>query len=163
MDQVKQQVWIAEGLIDQYGDILRRYMKAWSSQEEAECHVLHGEIERVYPAIWEQLDSAAKLTQGTGRTTDHYSRIRSRPDLVTSNALATVDERVVGITTLPTKTIVTSQLTMRHNQEGVDIARQAARALKEAWPELDWTPPATPNVDIRGGFFSQLFRRIFGG
>jgi len=112
VDQVKQQVWIAEGLIDQYGDILRRYMKAWSSQEEAECHVLHGEIERVYLEIWEQLDGAAKLTQSTGRTTDD-SQIRARPDLVT-------------------------------------------------WPELDWTPPATLHVDIRGGFFSQLFRRIFG-
>lgn len=163
MDQVKQQVWIAEGLIDQYGDIVRRYVRAWKDDNASEQHVLHGELERIYPAIWEHLDGAAKLTQNTNRTTDNYSRIRSRPDLVTSNAIANVESKVVGVAHLPTKTVVTSQLTMRHNEEGVGIAREAANALKGAWPELDWTPPVAPNVDLRGGFFSKLIRKFTGG
>ena len=161
MDQVKQQVWIAEALIDQYGDIIRRYQEAWSAQDEAECHVLIGELERIYPGIWEQLDSAAKLTAGAGRDTDTYARIRARPDLVTTNALASVTSRVVGTTHLATKTVVTSELLMQHNQDGVDIAREAVRALQATWPELDWTPPApTGDIDVRGGFFSRLLRRL---
>lgn len=140
VDQVKQQVWIAKGLIDQYGDIVRRYVQAWKDDNDAEQHVLHGELERIYPAIWEHLDSAAKLTQSTGRTTEGYSGLRSRSDLVTSNAVASVSSQVVGVTHLATKTVITSELKMRHNEEG----------------------PA-PDVDLRGGFFSKLFRRFTGG
>ncbi|MFN0246278.1 MAG: hypothetical protein ACKV2T_05190 [Kofleriaceae bacterium] len=143
MDQVKQQVWIAIGLVDQYGDILRRYDEAFLEQNEAECHVLRGEVERVYPSIWEHLDGAAKLTAGSGRAIDAYAQIRAHPELVTTNALASVDPH-----------------TLRQNQEGIDLARAAARALQHAWPELDWTPPATPDVDLRGGFFGRLLRKI---
>ncbi|MGE0398957.1 MAG: hypothetical protein AB7T06_19770 [Kofleriaceae bacterium] len=163
MDQVKQQVWIAEGLIDQYGDVLRRYTQAWKRDDDSEQHVLHGEIERIYPAIWEHLDSAAKLSQSSGRTTDAYSQVRARPDLVTSNAIANVESKVVGVTHLPTKTVITSELRIKHNEEGLAIARQASRALKDAWPEIDWTPPSTPNVDLSGGFFSKLIRKLTGG
>jgi hypothetical protein len=143
VDQVKQQVWIAIGLVDQYGDILRRYDEAFLEQNEAECHVLRGEVERVYPAIWEHLDGAAKLTQGAGRDAGSYAQIRARPDLVTTNALANIDAH-----------------TLMTNQEGIAIARAAADALQRVWPELDWTPPATPDVDLRGGFFGRLLRKI---
>jgi len=163
MDQVKQQVWIAEGLIDQYRDVLRRFLKAYSDQDESEQHVLHGEIERIYPCIWEQLDSAAKLSSTAGRSIDAYSRIRTQPGLETGAAIARTDEKFVGASIGPRSTTYTFQLTVKHNDEGVTIAKQAAVALKGAWPEVDWTPPATPDVDLRGGFFSKLIRRFTGG
>lgn len=164
MEQVKQQVWIAEGLIDQYRDVLRRYLQAYSDKNDSEQHVLHGEIERIYPGIWEQLDSAAKLSAEAGRNIDAYSRIRTQPGLETGAAIARTEEKFVGASIGVRKTTYTFEMTVTHNQEGINIAKQAATALKSAWPEVDWTPPAAPEVDLRGGgFFGRLIRKLTGG
>jgi hypothetical protein len=161
MDQVKQQVWIAEGLIDQYGDVLRRYLQAYRDKNDNEQSVLHGEIGRIYPGIWEQLDSAAKLSSDAGRDIGAFSRIRSQPGLETGAAIAKTEEKFVGASVGLTKTTYTFEMKVTHNEEGIQIARQAADALKSAWPELDWTPPATPEVDLGGGgFFSRLLRKL---
>jgi hypothetical protein len=160
MEQVRQSVWVAESLIGQYEQVMRRYMAAWQQQNEPEMSVLRGEIERVYPSIWEHLDDAAAKTRGVGRGTEGYAAVRGRPGLEVGAAIANVRERVVGIEHKLTKTVVKSELSVHHNAEGLAHARDAVAALKAAWPELDWTPPKEPEVDLRPrGLFARLFGR----
>jgi hypothetical protein len=158
MEQVRQSVWIADSLITQYASVMARYMDAWKDDNPIEMSVLRGEIERVYPAIWEHLDQAAATTREAGRSLESYAAVRANPGLERGAAIADVQERVVGMEYKLTKTVVKSELTVRHNHEGVALARQAAAALRATWPELDWTPPAEPDVDLRPrGLFARLF------
>jgi len=158
MDQVRQSVWIAESLIAQYLGVLRRYQGAWKVGDEGEMSVLRAELERVYPSIWEHLDGAAAKSRAAGRAPEAYAAIRSRPGLDVRTAITDVQERVVGVKHEVDRSIYTSQLTVQHNTDGVALARDAAAALKAAWPELDWTPPKEPDVDLRPrGFFARLF------
>src|SRR5688500_2874448 len=58
------------------------------------------------------------------------------------------------------KTIVTFELTIQQNREGLAAARRAADALRGVWPELDFTPAPDPGVDLRPrGFLARLFGR----
>ena len=58
------------------------------------------------------------------------------------------------------KDIYTVRGTAKVNQRGIDSARAASAALKAAWPDIDWTPPAPIDIDLRPrGFFARLFGR----
>jgi hypothetical protein len=160
MESVRQSVWIAESLIDQYASVMTRYLAAWKDDNEPEMAVLRGEIERVYPSIWEHLDAAGLRTRDLGRDAGAYFAIRQTPGLEIGAAIANVTEKVVGVTPGLRGTTVTSQINVHHNAEGVELARQAAAALRTAWPEADWTPPSEPEVDLRPrGLLARLFRR----
>src|SRR5688572_28067852 len=123
--QVRQHVQIAEGLIDQYPEAMDRYMTAWKESEDAEMSVTRAEIERVYTGIWEQLDAAARLTESAGRAADQFRQIRSTPGLEVGAAFFDTRERVAGITPGIGKTTVKSELTVKHNAQGIELARKA--------------------------------------
>lgn len=154
--QLRQHVQIAEGLLEQYPDALARFMAAWKESEDAEMSVTRAEVERVYTGLWEQLDAAARLTEGAGRAADRFRELRATPGLEVGAAIFDTRERVAGVTPGLRGTKVTSELTVQHNTHGVELARQAVRALQAAWPELDWTPPETPDVDLRPGGLGRL-------
>ncbi len=147
---------IAEGLIDQYTDAMARFTTAWKDSEDAEMSVVRAEVERVYTGIWEQLDAAAELTEATGRSAGQYREIRLTPGLEVGAAIFDARERVAGISPSIRGAQVRSELTVQHNVSGVDLARRAARDLKEQWPELDWTPPDEPDVDLRPAGFGRV-------
>ncbi len=136
-EAVRQQVWIAEGLIVQFGEVLERLAKAFDAQR-AEAHVLRAEVERLYPAIWDHLDTAATLTRRAGRSTEAFARVRELPGLVTAHAFdAMIDRRNLG------------------------LAREAVRGIKDAWPDLDWTPPRVhEDIDVRGGWLGRVLRKL---
>lgn len=154
--QVRQHVQIAEGLIDQYPEVMARFMTAWKESEDAEMSVTRAEVERVYTGIWEQLDAAARLTEDAGRSADRFREIRATPGLEVGAAIFDTRERVAGVSPGLRGTKVKSELTVKHNVQGVDLARQATRALQAIWPELDWTPPEMPDVDLRPGGLGRL-------
>lgn len=149
--QVRQHVQIAEGLIDQYPEAMSRFMNAYKEADDAEMSVSRAELERVYTGIWEQLDAAARMTETAGRTVGEYRAIRSTPDLEVGAAIFDTRERVAGLSPGIGGTKVRSQLTVQHNTRGVELARRASRALQAAWPDVDWTPPEIPDVDLRSG------------
>ena len=148
-ERVRQHVQIAEGLVDQYPDAIARYMFAWKEDEEAEMSVTRAEVERVYTGIWEQLDAAARLAEAAGRPVPELRAIRSAPGLEVNVAIFDSRDKVVGFTPGIRGTTVKSELTVEHNVQGVELAKRAIGAFQAAWPELDWTPPATPDVDLR--------------
>jgi len=159
-EQVRQGIWIAESLVAQYGDVLRRYKQMWQEQRDTEQSALRAELERLYPAIWEHLDGAAELTRKAGRDRTAYDQIRNTPGLERAAAIAEVAERHVGSALKGLDTVHTFELTIKHNAEGLQFALRAAQAIKAAWPELDWTPPQEPEVDLRPrGFFARLLGR----
>jgi len=163
--QVRQHVLIAAGLIDQYQEAMARMMTAWQESDDAEMSVTRAEVERVYTGIWEQLDTAARLTEHAGRSTESFRQLRSTPGLEVGAAIGDVQERVVGMTPGIGKTTVKSRLTVTHNADGVALARRATTALQESWPEVDWTPPETPDVDLRPGGLGRIVEglaRLFG-
>jgi len=149
-------VQIADGLIEQYPDAMSRFMAAWKESDDAVMSVTRAEVERVYTGIWEQLDDAARLTEGEGRAVDQFREIRSTPGLEVGAAIFDTRERVAGISPGMGGTKVKSELTVQHNAQGVELARRASRVLQAAWPELDWTPPVTPDVDLRPGGIGKL-------
>jgi len=161
--QVRQHVQIAEGLVEQYPEALERYLTAWSESNEAEMSVTRAEVERVYTGIWEQLEAAARLTEGAGRSAARYREVRATPGLEVGAAIFNTDERVIGVKPVLRGTKVKAELSVQHNSEGLELAGQAMRALQEVWPELDWTPPETPDVDLRprglGGWIAGWFKK----
>lgn len=120
--------------------------------------VLRAEIERVYAAIWEHLDDAATKTRAASRSTAAYATLRSSIDA--SAAIANVNEKYAGMDPGFTRVKATFELTVRHNQEGIEQATRAIAALQDVWPDLDWRPVEQPEVDLRPrGLLSRLFGR----
>jgi hypothetical protein len=158
--QVRQCVQIAEGLVGQYSDVMNRFTQAWKDDNESEMSVLRAEVERIYAGIWEQLDDAAAKTRAAGRSTDGYVAVRQSRALDAGAAIASVNEKFVGISPGISKGKAKFELTVRHNAEGIAHARQAIGVLQSLWPELDWKPVDEPQVDLRPkGLLSRLFRR----
>jgi hypothetical protein len=158
--QVRQSVQIADGLVGQYSDVMRRFMTAWKTDNDAEMSVLRAEVERIYGGIWEHLDDAAAKTRAAGRSTDAYTAVRSSRALDAGAAIANVNEKFVGFEAGISKTKAKFELTVQHNAEGIEHAKHAIAALQSVWPELDWKPVVEPEVDLRPkGLLSRLFRR----
>ena len=157
--QVRQSVQIADGLVGQYSDVMRRYVQAWKDDNDSEMSVLRAEVERVYTGIWEQLDDAAMRTRAAGRSTDTYTAVRSSSGLDAGAAIANVNEKYLGTEYGITRNKAKFQLTIQHNTDGLNYAKQAIAALQSVWPELDWRPVEEPQVDLRKGFFAKLFGR----
>jgi hypothetical protein len=158
--QVRQCVQIADGLVGQYSDVMKRFTQAWQHDNEAEMSVLRAEVERIYAGIWEQLDDAAAQTRAAGRSIDDYAAIRNSRALDAGAAIANVNERFVGFEPGISKGKAKFELSVRHNAEGIAHAKQAIAALQATWPELDWKPFDEPQVDLRPkGLLSRLFRR----
>lgn len=159
--QVRQSVQIADGLVGQYGDVMNRYIKAWKEQDDSEMSVLRAEIERVYTAIWEQLDDAAAATRLAGRSIDAYAAVRGSGALDAGRAIKNVEEKFKGFQVgVLDKGKAKFQLTIQHNTDGLDHAKRAIAALQGVWPELDWRPVEEPQVDLRPkGLFGRLFGR----
>jgi hypothetical protein len=160
VEQVRQPLLIADSLIAQYRDVVRQFIQAWKDGNDAEMSVQRAHIERVYTGIWEQLDDAARTTQGAGRSIDGYLAIRHAPGLVVGAAVADTTEKLVGVTPGVRKTTYTFELKIHQNGEGLAAAEQALGAMRAAWPELDFTPAPAPDVDLRPrGLLSRLFGR----
>lgn len=162
---LRQAVLIAGTLIDQYADVVRRLLAARADGDEPEEHVLRAEVERIYGAIWEHLDEAARSSRAAGRDVSAYERIRARPELDVAVAVGDVSGRVTDVVEEGRWTKITTEARVVHNKGGVELARAGAAALREAWPELDWTPGDAPDVDLRPasskivGAIAKLFGR----
>lgn len=159
MQQVKQNVLIADDLLLQFRSVAGRITHAMASQQDSDLSSLRAESERLYRGIWEHLDAAAAQTRSAGRSTDAYAAIRATADTAVGVTGARAD--VVGIEHKATKDIYTIEATTSLNGHGLDSAAQASAALKATWPDVDWTPPApAPDVDLRPrGLLSRLFGR----
>ncbi|MGE0551273.1 MAG: hypothetical protein AB7O24_22230 [Kofleriaceae bacterium] len=166
MQIVRQHILIADSLIVQYDQVIRRFMDAWGHDDDTEMSLLRAELERIYTAIWENLDAAARGTQAANRPVSAYGAIRSAPGLDAGAAIRDVSEQFVGSRRIEgglfgrDKIETTHKLTVAHNQQGLEIARKAVEALRTVWPELDWTIAPDPVVDLRPrGLLSRLFGR----
>ncbi len=148
--QVRQAVLVANTLIDEYRVVIDRYMVAWAHPENGiDAETIRPEIERVYTGIWEQLDTAAQLTRSAGRATAGYDQLRADPRLVVGAAIARADEKHVSTTVLGTRAVHKFELTVHHNGEGIQFARQASTALAAEWPEVDFRTTEEPVPDLR--------------
>jgi hypothetical protein len=164
-EEIRQGVLVAGTLIDQYAGVVRRLLEARAIGNDPEEHVLRAEVERVYGAIWEQLDGAARASRAAGRAVVAYDQIRARPDLDVAVAVSDVSGRVDDVRDEGRFMKVTTEARVVHNKGGVELARAAAASLRDAWPELDWTVHDTPDVDLRPasskiiGALAKLFGR----
>jgi hypothetical protein len=163
---VRQSVLVADTLIGQYKLGLERMIEAWKNPDQGEhMETMRADLERSYVAIWEQLDSAAKLTQSAGRSAAAYAEIRATPGLEVNVAVADANEKYLGSKIRGTRVVEKFQLNVKHNHEGIAFARKAVAALKAAWPELDWVVVDEPVVDLRPGGIGRLIvglSRLFG-
>jgi hypothetical protein len=158
MQQVKQNVQIADDLALQFQSVVGKITAAAASQKDMDLSALRAESERLYVGIWEHLDVAAAHTRNAGRSTDGYAAARAQTD--TAVGVMDVTSEVVGIQHGLTRDTYTVRGTARLNQRGIESARLASAALKAAWPDIDWTPPALLDIDLRPrGFFARLFGR----
>jgi hypothetical protein len=166
MEQVRQAVNIARGLIDQYRDVIKLLEKLSlratnDAGAAAEYSVRRGEAERLYGAIWEHLETAAAATAHMERSRAAYDAIRSEPGLDVTSAL--VDRGARATQTLGGEHVIMGSGTLDENVVGIDAARRAINALMAVWPEVDWTPPPpTPDVDLRPSGLLGLLARLFG-
>ncbi len=161
MQQVRQSVMIADDLVTQFQVIARKMAAAAADTDDSELPQLRAEAERVYTAIWEQLDAAAALSVATGRSISGYTAIRSSPELEAHVGIGGVTSEVIGIREGRKHDIVTVQGSVATNSQGLEHARRAIQALQAVWPDIDWTPaPPPPEVDLRPrGLLSRLFGR----
>jgi hypothetical protein len=159
MQQVKQNVQIADDLALQFQAVVGKIVAAAASQSDMDLSAHRAESERLYTGVWEHLDAAAAHTRNAGRSTDAYAALRAKAD--TAVGVTGVSSEVVDVKYGTTKDVYTIQGSAKLNAHGIESARQASAALKAAWPDIDWTPPAPmPDIDLRPrGFFSRLFGR----
>ena len=159
MQQVKQNVLIADDLLLQFRSVVGRITHAMASQQDSDLSSLRGESERLYAGIWEHLDVAATQSRSAGRSTDAYAAIRATADRSVGVTNAHAD--VVGVQHKTNVDIYTVEAKTSFNAKGIEAAAQASAALKATWPDVDWTPPAPmPDVDLRPrGLLSRLFGR----
>jgi len=164
--RVKQHVQLAEMLLDQYGQVVERMLRAWwnanddkgSVLESEDAEVLGAEAQRLYAGTWEQLDGAAAAARAAGRPVEAYAAI-----------LAAGVDRATAIRGVTFKhstavklrrTYDRTQLTLEQNEAGLAAAREAVAGFHAAWSELDWTPHVEPEVDLRPrGLLGRLFNR----
>jgi hypothetical protein len=159
MQQVKQNVLIADDLALQFQVVVGRITAAAASQQDTDLSALRAESERLYVGIWEHLDVAAAQTRNAGRSADAYVALRANAD--TAVGVTNVSSEVVGVEHGWNKDVYTVRGSAKLNARGIESARSASAALKAAWPDVDWTPPAPlPDIDLRPrGFFARLFGR----
>ncbi len=165
---VRSSVLVARTLIGEYERGVQRVLAAYAAKDHDEQDSSRADVERVYGAIWEQLDSAAALTRKAERSTAAYTEIRSLQGLVVGAGVLGVKESAakhVGTRREGGKTVDVYETTLELHRNGTGIrrAREAATALELAWPELDWhdanadepVPDLTPN-----GLGARLVRLI---
>ena len=167
--QVRSSVLVARTLIDEYATAQKRFVAAWRAQDDTEQGLIRAELERVYGAIWEQLDAAAKKTEAAGRSIAEYIEVRNDPTLDTAVAVKDVREtaRVAGTEYRGGQswTTVRRRLHMHDNESGLDSARRATKALEGAWPELDWRDTSAdepvPDLTTGGGKIAKWLGKLF--
>lgn len=159
MQQVKQNVLIADDLLLQFRSVAGRITHAMASQQDSDLSALRGESERLYAGIWEHLDAAAAQTRAAARSTDAYVAIRATADR--SVGVTNVRAELLSIESKGDKDIYHTRAETSFNGNGLASAAQASAALKATWPDVDWTPVAPmPDVDLRPrGLLSRLFGR----
>jgi hypothetical protein len=157
-EHVRQALMIAQDLCEQVNALIPRILRArLGDQTEQDESSMRAEIERCYTGIWEQLDVAARHTRAAGRDTTRFDAIRKVPGIHHQQFLRGVSERVVA----DDGKWYTVRATGNVNDDGLALALQATALLRGAWPELDFTPAPTPEVDLRPRGFG-LFARLFG-
>lgn len=167
--QVRTSVLVARTLIDEYATVRQRFIAAWKASDDTEQSVVRAELERVYGAIWEQLDAAARQTEAAGRSIASYVAIRTDPSLDPAVAVKDLREHSQAVGTEfrggKSWTRIRSTLEMHDNGRGLDSARDATAALQDAWPELDWRDAAAdepvPDLSTGGGKLARWFGRLF--
>jgi hypothetical protein len=159
MQLVKQSVQIADDLVGQFQVVVSRITAAALDKYDMDMSSLRAEAERLYTAVWEHLDLAAAHTRNAGRRTDAYAAVRAGVDVAVG--VAGVQTAIVDTQRRGDKIVYTTQADTSYNGHGVASAREASAALKAAWSDIDWTPPAPmPDVDLRPrGWIARLFGR----
>jgi hypothetical protein len=77
MNQVQSLISIADDLTALFQTIVGRMAGAAASGDDGDLSSMRAESERLYTAIWEHLDHAAKQTRAAARSTDAYAGIRA--------------------------------------------------------------------------------------
>jgi hypothetical protein len=157
-EQVRQAVMIAADLHEQCKLLIPRILRAGlGDQTEQDESAMRAELERCYGGIWEQLDVAARLTRAAGRDTARYNRIRAEPGIDHRQLLRGTSQQVIA----EDDKFYTVENRADVDNDALGGARQAVAAMRDAWPELDFTPAPAPVVDLRPRGFG-LFARLFG-
>lgn len=162
--QVKQSLGVAAALIEQYRELVEHLAAAGARGDSDDASTTRAQIERVYASIWEQLDTAAQLTREAGRQARDYDNLRAQTETREAAVQAT-SERVTDIERKGSKTHITFEHTVHHNDLGLALASQATSSLEDAWPELTWTDDASDDTDLRPGGIHRVVRgiaRLFG-
>jgi hypothetical protein len=159
MNRVLSLVNIATDLVAQFQTTVGRMASAAAAGDDDTLSSLRAEAERLFTAIWEHLDDAAKHTGLAGRSAEAYATIRA--DVGVGPGINGIEAHVVAIERKRDHDVVTTRGTVQYNTEGVARARAAVSALHAAWPDLDWSPvAAAPDVDLRPrGLLARLFGR----
>jgi len=158
---MRQAVLIAGSLVEQFRATVPRLAEAAANDTSDEAPLLRAELERLYGGIWEQLDAAARLSADAGRTTPRYAELRANPGLDRAQAVYGVETQYGGEQKADGKTWDVVSGHVQVNEAGLALAEAGVAAMQETWPELDWTPDAAPDVDLRPGS-SRLVERIAG-
>ncbi|HEY4057960.1 MAG TPA: hypothetical protein VGM39_15200 [Kofleriaceae bacterium] len=162
---VMQALGIAQALVDTHQDVLSRYLSAVARGDESTADVTRGEAERSFSGIWDQLDTAAKLTRSAGRDTSRYDQISSTGAATGVSIPEAATRREVSVEVGQFTTTRTYLATMHSNNQGLNLARQALMSLWAVWPELQAQQVASnqPVADLRPGGIMGFISRLFGG
>ncbi|HEY4179983.1 MAG TPA: hypothetical protein VGM90_24240 [Kofleriaceae bacterium] len=163
---VMQALGIAQALVDTHRDVLQRYTRAVAGGDESTADVTRGEAERSFSGIWDQLDTAAKLTREAGRDTSGYDQVSASGASHGVSIPEAATRREVAVEYGQFTTTRTYLATLHANDQGLNLARQALMSLWSAWPELAAQQNAAssqPVADLRPGGIFGFISRLFGG
>jgi hypothetical protein len=130
----------AETLISDYLRAAQEMTRLMSANDEEGFRVHLAEANRLYPAIWDQLEHARTAAHASGRTTPAYDALRGGRDQNATGLEYDATEWQVDVL----RSLATTGLAMRKrisvelNLRGIALAKQSVAALRADAPDLDW-------------------------
>jgi hypothetical protein len=135
-------VLTADSLMNDYLRAAREMSSRMSANDEEGFRVHLAEANRLYPAIWDQLDQARAAAVADGVPTADYDALRAERDTSTKAAGLEYDASEWEIDVL--RSVATVGLAARKrisyelNLRGIELAKRGSNALRAAAPGLDW-------------------------
>jgi hypothetical protein len=132
-DEAVRSLRVATTLLDRY-----RTLTATTAASSAELELIVGEAQQIYPEIWRHLGDARKTLSTQGRDTSAFDALR-RSELVELGVTdVDIHQELDVASLLVGRYRQTTVKTVTFNAAGYARARQGAKALMDAMPEVDF-------------------------
>jgi len=162
-------VLTAETLIDDYVRAAREMSRRIRSNDEEGFRVHLAEANRLYPAIWEQLDQARAAAAAAGIPTAAYDELKglhdpNAPGLDYDASEWQIDVlRSIASIGIATRKRISVELNLR----GIALGKRAADTFRAAAPDLDWAGEqraldALGGINVTGSATATAIKVVVG-